>query len=110
MPLRLVALNGGPDIPVDRAIIVVGRDPECDTRLESMLVSRRHCCIAPGIGELEVKDLGSTNGIRINGHRVDRGRLRRGDELSIAHLRYKVDDDRGPELTLAEPVRTWDTP
>jgi hypothetical protein len=74
MPLRLVALNGGPDIPIDKAMIVVGRHPACDTRLDSILVSRRHCCMTVVSGELEVKDLGSTNGIRINGHRVETGR------------------------------------
>ena len=44
---------------------------------------------------LVVRDLGSTNGIRINGRRVESGRLRLGDELSIAHLRYRWQD--GPD-------------
>ena len=52
-------------------------------------------------GDLEVRDLGSTNGIRINGHRVEVGRLRLGDELSIAHIRYRLDDGVGLENTLA---------
>jgi hypothetical protein len=96
MPLRLVALDEGPDIPVDKGMIVVGRHPTCDTRLDSIRVSRRHCCMMPVGGELEVKDLGSTNGIRINGHRVVTGRLRPGDELSIAHIRYKLDGHHAP--------------
>ena len=44
MPIRLVALDEGPDIPVDRAMVVVGRHPQCDARLDSIRVSRRHCC------------------------------------------------------------------
>jgi hypothetical protein len=52
-------------------------------------------------GDLEVRDLGSTNGIRINGHRVEVGRLRLGDELSIAHIRFRLDDGVGMENTLA---------
>jgi hypothetical protein len=102
--MRLVALGEGPDIPVDRAMIVVGRHPTCDTRLESLRVSRRHCCLAPVRGEMVVRDLGSTNGIRINGHRVETGRLRPGDELSIAHIRYKLDGGRGPEMPPADRV------
>src|SRR5262245_59245298 len=83
MALRLVALDEGTDIPVDRAMVIVGRHPQCDARLDSIRVSRRHCCMTPESGELIVRDLGSTNGIRINGQRVEEGRLRIGDELSI---------------------------
>jgi hypothetical protein len=94
MPLRLVAFREWPDIPVDRAMIVVGRHRACDVRLDSIRVSRRHCRITLVDGVLEVRDLGSTNGIRINGHRVEMGRLGPGDELSIAHIRYKLDGRR----------------
>lgn len=101
MPLRLVALDEGPDIVVDRAVVVVGRHPQCDARLDSIRVSRRHCCMTPDNGELVVRDLGSTNGIRINGQRVEMGRVRPGDELSIAHIRFRLDALGGQEPTLA---------
>jgi hypothetical protein len=104
MPIRLVALDEGTDIPVDRAMMVVGRHPQCDARLDSIRVSRRHCCMTPNGVELLVRDLGSTNGIRINGQRVEEGRLRPGDELSIAHIRYRLDTGQGQEATLAEPM------
>lgn len=103
MSVRLVALDEGPDIPLDREMLVVGRHPQCDARLDSIRVSRRHCCMTPDNGEIIVKDLGSTNGIRINGQRVEKGRLRPGDELSIAHIRYRFDDGIGQEMTMAEP-------
>jgi predicted component of type VI protein secretion system len=103
MPARLVALDEGLDIPVDRAMLVVGRHPTCDARLDSIRVSRRHCCMTNDNGEVIVKDLGSTNGIRINGQRVETGRLRPGDELSIAHIRYRLDGGESqPEMTLAD--------
>lgn len=102
MVSRLVALDDGPDIILDRAMLVVGRHPQCDARLDSIRVSRRHCCMTPDNGELLVRDLGSTNGIRINGQRVEAGRLRAGDELSIAHFRYRLDNGQGQEMTLAE--------
>lgn len=53
-------------------------------------------------GEVMVRDLGSTNGIRINGQRVEIGRLRPGDELSIAHIRYRLENGQGHEQTIAE--------
>lgn len=104
MTTRLVALDGGPDIPIDRAMVVVGRHPHCDARLDSIRVSRRHCCMTPDHGELVVRDLGSTNGIRINGQRVESGRLRPGDELMIAHIRYRYDDDSSLEQTSAGSI------
>jgi hypothetical protein len=54
-------------------------------------------------GEVLVRDLGSTNGIRINGQRVEFGRLRAGDELSIAHIRYRLDNGQAHDVTLADP-------
>ena len=103
MPTRLVALSEGADIPLDRAMVVVGRHPQCDARLDSIRVSRRHCCMTQDNGEVIVRDLGSTNGIRINSQRVEMGRLRPGDELSIAHLRYRLEVAEGyQEMTLAD--------
>lgn len=102
MLARLVALDEGSDVPLDRAMIVVGRHPQCDVRLDSLRVSRHHCCMTHDHGEVLVRDLGSTNGIRINGQRVELGRLRAGDELSIAHIRYRLDDGLGHEATLVD--------
>jgi predicted component of type VI protein secretion system len=102
MPARLVAIDEGSDIPLDRAMVVVGRHPQCDARLDSLRVSRHHCCMTQDHGELVVRDLGSTNGIRINGQRVEFGRLREGDELSIAHIRFRLDSGQGHEPTLAD--------
>jgi len=49
--------------------------------------------------QVVVRDLGSTNGIRINGMRVKTARLRPGDELSIAHIRYRLEGEEGSEQT-----------
>jgi pSer/pThr/pTyr-binding forkhead associated (FHA) protein len=87
----LRAFFDGPDITLDRAMVMVGRHPQCDVRLDSLRVSRRHCILTEDGGEVVVLDLGSTNGIRINGQRVEHGRLRPGDEISIAHLRYRLE-------------------
>jgi predicted component of type VI protein secretion system len=103
MPARLVALDEGPDIILDRTMVVVGRHPQCDARLDSLRISRHHCCMTQDRGELVVRDLGSTNGIRINGQRVEMGRLRTGDKLSIAHIRYRLEDGLGPEATHPDP-------
>jgi pSer/pThr/pTyr-binding forkhead associated (FHA) protein len=94
MPHLLVALDGGPDIPTGREPIVVGRHPHCDVCLRSTRVSRRHFCKTEGDGAVPVRDLGSTNGIRIIGRRKEWGWLHPGDVLAIVHLRYRVEEVR----------------
>ena len=102
MPLLLVALDGGPDILAGREPIIVGRHPHCDVRLRSIRVSRRHCCLTEVDGEVAVRDLGSTNGTLINGRRVEAGRMRPGDELSIAHLRYRLEQGQADRASTAD--------
>jgi predicted component of type VI protein secretion system len=90
MPPQLLALTDGPSILLDKPILLLGRHQECDIQLVSRKVSRRHCCIAQVNDYLVVRDLGSTNGIRINGVRVLEGNLKPGDELTIGNYRYEV--------------------
>ncbi len=90
MPPQLVALTEGPNILLDKPILLLGRHQECDIQLASRKISRRHCCIAQVSDYLVVRDLCSTNGIRINGVRVSEGCLREGDELTIGNHRYQV--------------------
>lgn len=94
MPAQLVALTDGPNIVLDRPILLIGRHPECDIHIDSRKISRRHCCIAQVQDYLVVRDLDSTNGVRINGVRVQEGKLRPGDELSIGNHRYRVEGEQ----------------
>jgi len=101
MPPMLVALTEGPNIPLDKPVLLVGRHQECDVQIPSRKISRRHCCIAQVNDYIVVKDLFSTNGVRINGARVKEGCLHVGDELTIGNFRYKIQveapsGDNGP--------------
>jgi predicted component of type VI protein secretion system len=96
MAARLVSLDGQPDILLAGGAVVVGRSRWCDVRIASARVSRRHCCLVLSGNEVLVRDLGSTNGTWINGRRVDKGALRSGDELQLAHCRYRLDRQDGP--------------
>jgi predicted component of type VI protein secretion system len=103
MPAQLVALNDGPSILLDKPILLLGRHPECDVQIDSRKVSRRHCCIAQVNDYLVVRDLDSTNGIRINGVRVVEGRLNPGDELTIGNHRYQVTWEGAPDPAPPRP-------
>jgi predicted component of type VI protein secretion system len=104
MPAQLIALTEGPNILLDKPILLLGRHPECDIQIESRKISRRHCCIAHVENHIIVRDLGSTNGIRINGIRVHEGELRAEDELTIGNSRYRVQWETVPPIPAAAPV------
>jgi predicted component of type VI protein secretion system len=101
MPPQLVALTEGPSLLLDKPILLIGRHQECDIQLPSRKISRRHCCIAQVDKHLVVRDLSSTNGIRINGKRVLEGKLDPGDELTIGNYRYRI--HWGDALPAAKP-------
>ena len=103
MPPQLVAVTDGPNIPLDKPIVLIGRHQECDIQIPSRKISRRHCCVAQVYNYLVVRDLGSTNGVRINGARAVEGTLNPGDELTIGNLTYRVQWD--DHLVAAGPPR-----
>lgn len=64
---------------------VIGRTPDCDLSFpEDALVSRRHTQLTVGPDEVRLRDLGSSNGTLVNGHRVEREiTLADGDHIGI---------------------------
>lgn len=91
MLAQLVPVEGGKPITLKRDVIVVGRKPGlCDLIVERPSVSKLHCVLVKTDGLLFVRDLGSTNGTKVNGQRVTRGALLPGDELAFASVRFRV--------------------
>src|SRR5437868_13842940 len=100
MRAQLVPLDGGPAIDVVKDLTVVGRKEGCDLRLEHKSVSKMHCIIVKTDGLLLLRDLGSTNGTRVNGQRVRRAALLPNDQVSIANYKFRV--YLGPDEAAAE--------
>lgn len=90
MPVQLVSIGSGPSISLDKPIILLGRQEECDIVLESRKVSRKHCCFAHVGNLILIRDLGSTNGITVNGKRVSASELNQGDIVSIGGHSFEV--------------------
>jgi len=66
------------------AEVVIGRDSsQCDFAVPDGMVSRRHCLIFSRDGEIIVEDVGSTNGTYVNGKRVERCNIERGDVVRV---------------------------
>lgn len=109
---KLVALSEGPNIALDKPILLIGRHQECDIQIPSRKISRRHCCIAQVNNHLVIRDLGSTNGIRINGVKVVEGNLQANDELTIGNMnfRVKLDDDDGTVRASENGIKAGEPP
>jgi pSer/pThr/pTyr-binding forkhead associated (FHA) protein len=93
MSAQLVPLTRGsfPTIPLQRPVLLVGRHPDCDVRIDLPKISRRHCCVALAYERVMIRDLGSRNGLRVNGRLVDEAQLHEGDEVAIGPVLYRVE-------------------
>jgi pSer/pThr/pTyr-binding forkhead associated (FHA) protein len=90
MRARLVPADGGPPIELVKDLTLFGLDDDCDIRLDHKSVSKLHCVVVKTDGLLLLRDLGSTNGTRVNGQRVRRAALLPNDHLSVANVKYRV--------------------
>lgn len=64
--------------------VVIGRSPECSITIEDPLVSRRHAIIRLGSESAILEDLGSRNGVKVNGKPIDRmTELQDGDRIRV---------------------------
>jgi len=93
MSAQLVPLNvrTAPTISLHRPVLLIGRHDDCDIRIDLPQISRRHCCVAVADDRVLIRDLGSRNGIRVNGRLVDEVRIYPGDEVAIGPLLYRYE-------------------
>src|SRR5262245_7004161 len=70
MKLSLVVMTAGKSqgqaIPVTLAQFVIGRDPQCNLRPASAVISKRHCALLVQDGRVAIRDFNSTNGTFVN--------------------------------------------
>ncbi|MGI8574191.1 MAG: FhaA domain-containing protein [Egibacteraceae bacterium] len=82
--------GSGNRVTVDGSALM-GRLPECDVTISDTSVSRRHARILREHGRWLVEDLGSTNGVRVNGAKVGRAPLDDGDQIELGSVRLAFD-------------------
>lgn len=94
---RLLVTSGrttSKDISLCQYPVIVGRHRDCQLRVTSRLVSRRHCLLDNQDGWLAVEDLGSSNGTIVNGNKISsRTIVRPGDSLEIGPIAFEIHYD-----------------
>ena len=88
---RLTPVRPIPEPPPERErrALVIGRSPGCDLVLDDPTVSRHHAELVREEDGWVLRDMGSTNGTRINGWRVRRAVVARGDEIAVGATRLR---------------------
>jgi FHA domain/Domain of unknown function (DUF1707) len=85
-PERLV-----PPLVPDGEALTIGRGSDCALPLEDPFVSRRHAQLSRTEETWLLRDLGSTNGVWVNGWRVRETELRDGDEIRLGSTRFRFE-------------------
>src|SRR5207253_9618610 len=86
----LVPVGGGDAVPLIQEIMTIGRRTSCDIQLDFANVSGTHAELAYRNGVWHLRDMGSTNGVKVNGERTLRRPLRPGDEICVANHKYTI--------------------
>ncbi len=88
------ALTGQPDVPLSRAVTVVGSAETCRLALQSRTVSRHHAVFLVDHGTTVVADLASRTGVLVNAKPVHEAELKPGDRVQIGKFvfRYRSAD------------------
>lgn len=111
MDVQLVVAGGskaGQVIPIAGPKFIIGRAEDCHLKPRSELISRYHCAVISEDGYVAVRDLGSKNGIYVNGERVSMEQeLQNGDKLNIGPLEFYIHltvDVKGQKKSKVESI------
>jgi predicted component of type VI protein secretion system len=108
MKLSLVVMTPGKSagqvIPISLAQFVIGRDPQCNLRPASALISKRHCALIIRGEKAFVRDFDSTNGTALNDQPVkDEIEVQNADRLKVGPLLFEVQLETKPAVNRPTP-------
>lgn len=97
--------SSGQAIPVTLSQFIIGRDPQCNLRPASAVISKRHCAILIKAGKVSVRDFDSTNGTFVNETPV-KGEfpLNHEDILKVGPLSFRVVIEKTTPVNKPTPI------
>jgi predicted component of type VI protein secretion system len=112
MDYQLVVIRGrssANSVKLQDGVTTAGRQDECQLRIKSSQVSRKHCQLFEKHGMLLVKDLGSSNGTFVNGKKIEGQRVMEpGDELGIGPIVFRI-EKIGQPIPAGSPAQAGGT-
>jgi pSer/pThr/pTyr-binding forkhead associated (FHA) protein len=90
--VNLVQLSGqaaGSHFALQQEAYTLGRGDDADLVIESEAASRKHAAIEFAGGNFRIRDLGSTNGVLLNGESVAAAELHHGDQIEIGDFVFQ---------------------
>jgi two-component system response regulator AtoC len=96
--------------PLDKPAVTIGRSSDNDIVIREDFISRNHVQINPGQDSIVVKDLGSTNGINVNGEKVKEALIKIGESFILGKMEFFLKRGSLNEFKLAkELIPIFDT-
>jgi hypothetical protein len=98
----IVIIEGGAagtEYPLDRTQLTMGRGPGVDLAFDDPAMSREHAALELVPGAFRIRDLGSTNGLLMNGSPCEIAKLKHGDRFQIGDYRFQYlleEREQGP--------------
>src|SRR5262245_41143789 len=109
MKLGLLVLTAGKQegklLEIKLPQFLIGRDPQCQLRPASPLISKRHCAIIQRDGKVFVRDFDSTNGTFVNDQPLKgEVELKHDDALKVGPIQFKVSIQPGEPASVSTPA------
>ena len=94
-PLALPCVSGAGQgvsgvLPAMDRRVVLGRSSKCELYVQDARVSTRHVSLLARGDRIAIKDLGSHNGLHVNGKKVQSAKLKAGDVLLVGKSEFVV--------------------
>ena len=111
MKLGLLVLTSGTQegklLEIKLPQFIIGRDPQCNLRPASPMISKRHCAILVRDDKAFIRDFGSTNGTYLNDQRVEgEAELKNEDQLKVGPISFAVRLEASAPAPAPKPVAT----
>ena len=99
LPKAFLIIGGSKVFPLEKPVTRIGRAFENDLMLEYPQISRKHAELRFGLGNYEIIDMESTGGTFVNGKRIDRQILQKGDVITLVNIHLVFGQDDIPDST-----------
>ena len=79
----------GSEVALEKPRVTVGRGKDAEIVVEDASISHQHAALELGSNGYRIRDLGSTNGVVVNGARMALAELKHGDRISLGQIEFR---------------------